>query len=168
MASGNNVVLFLEQMPPFTLFATYDQRPGGSTPLEMVQVLDFDQSTIEYMDYKCRLDGYNGGGLTFTLVWSSTSSITGNVRWSIAIRRIVDDAEDIDASHTYDYNEVTDTCASASGEVSYCTITFTNGSDMDSWADGELAIIRVRRNASDGADTMTSDAELWGIAGRET
>jgi hypothetical protein len=114
------------------------------------------------------LDGYDGGGLTITLVWSAASATTNVTRWGIGIRRVADDAEDIDGSHTYDYNDVDDTTASASGEVSYPTITFTDGADMDSWADGEIAIVRVRRNASHANDNMTGDAELWGIAIRET
>ena len=81
---------------------------------------------------------------------------------------MADDAEDIDTSQTYDYNDVNDTAASASGELSYPTITFTNVADMDSWADGEIAIVRVRRNASHANDTMTGDAELWALLGRET
>ncbi len=84
------------------------------------------------------------------------------------MRRIQDDAEDIDASHTYDYNDVDDTAASASGELSYPTLAFTDGADMDSWAAGEVAIIRVRRNASHANDTMTGDAQLVGMWGRET
>ena len=155
-------------LPPGTLYATFDIRAGGSTPNEGVEVLDFDPDAIEYMDYLCSLEGYQGGGLTFTLPWSATSATSGNVVWEIAIRRIQDDVTDIDTSHSYDYNSVTDGAASASGEVSYAVITFTNGTDMDSWADGELAIVRVRRNATSGSDNMAGDAQLWAIVGRET
>ncbi|MBK7424296.1 MAG: hypothetical protein IPJ48_15125 [Propionivibrio sp.] len=77
-----------------------------------------------------------------------------------------DDVEDIDAAHTYDYNDVDDTAASASGELSYPTVTFTNGADMDSWAAGEMATVRVRRNASHANDTMAGDAQLVGVLGK--
>lgn len=168
MASGDAVVQVLEIMAPGSLYATYDVRLGGSTPAESVLVLDFDPSAIEYTDFKCRLYGYAGGGLTFTLPWSATSATSGTTRWGVAIRAIPDDTEDIDSSHTYDFNEVDDTAPSASGEVSYPTIAFTNGSDMDNWANGEVAIVRVRRNATHGNDNMTGDAELWGLFGKET
>jgi hypothetical protein len=155
-------------MPPGADAATLDARAGGSTPAENVIVHDFDASSAEYLDLLCKLVGYDGGGLTFTIAWSASSASANDVVWEIGIRRIADDAEDIDASHTYDYNSATDTAPSASGELSYPTITFTDGADMDSWADGELAVVRVRRNAGDGNDSMSGDAELWGVGGTET
>ena len=79
-----------------------------------------------------------------------------------------DDIEDIDTAQTYDFNEVTDTTASASGELSYPTITFTDGADMDSWANGEIAIVRVYRNVSHAGDDMSGDGELWDLSGKET
>ena len=169
MASGDPVVQVLSIMPPAANAATLDTRAGGSTPAETVDVLDFDDTTVEYMDYKCVLVGYDGGGLTFTLKWSASTATTNDVIWSAAIRRMADDAEDVDSSHTYVYNDASaDTAPSASGEISYPTIAFTDGADMDSWADGELAIVRIRRFASDSGDTMAGDAELWGWVGTET
>lgn len=168
MASGDQVVQIIRAMPPATAYATEDVRPGGSTPAESVIVYDFDPSATEYMDFLAYLSGYAGGGLTFTLPWSATSATTGGVRWEVAIRRLQDDAEDVDGAQTYDFNGVTDTTASASGELSYPTVTFTDGADMDSWASGELAIIRVRRKHDDAGDDMSGDAELWAIIGKET
>lgn len=168
MATGDAVVLIREILPPATLGASRDNRAGGSTPAEAVGVWDFDAASTEYMDFKCMLRGYDGGGLTFTLPWSATSATSGGVRWEVAIRRLPDDAEDIDASQTYDFNGVADPCASLSGELSYPTIAFTHGADMDSWADGEMAIIRVRRKHDDAGDDMAGDAELWLLTGRET
>ena len=168
MASSDQVVHILGISPPGTLFATPDTRVGGSTPAESVPLHDFDAAAIEYLDFKCLLKGYGGGGLTFTLPWSASTATSGTTRWGVAIRRIQDDAEDIDTSHTYDYNDVDDVAPSLSGEVVYPTVTFTDGTDMDSWADGELAIVRVRRNATHANDTMAGDSELWGLLGKET
>lgn len=168
MASGDPVVQILKVIPPGASAATMDARAGGSTPAENVMVWDFDASSDEYMDFLCALEGYDSGGLTFTLVWSASSATSGDVVWGVAVRRIADDAEDIDTSHSYQFNTATDTAPSASGEVSYSTVTFTDGADMDSWADGELAIVRVYRDADNGSDTMAGDAELWGIVGTES
>ena len=161
MASGSPCILVLNAQSPATTGAAPDVRAGGSSPAERVPIYKFDASTIEYMDFYCQLVSYDGGGLTFSLPWSASSATSGVTRWGVAIRRIADDAEDVDTSQTYDYNDADDTAASASGEISVATITFTNGADMDSWTDGEFAIVRVRRNASHANDTMTGDAELW-------
>lgn len=168
MSSNDPVVQIIRELPPAANFAPLTRRGGGSTPAEGALVWAFDAATDEYMDFLCLLQGYDGGGLTFRIAWSAASATSGNCRWSIAIRRFQDDAEDIDTSQTYDFNNLDCAAASASGEVVYDSITFTNGSDMDSWADGELAIVRVRRHASDGGDTMTGDSELWAIFGYET
>lgn len=168
MASGAIVGQIIEVVPPAANGAALLRRAGGSSPAENVLIWSFDASTIEYVDLKVVLDGYDGGGLTLTLPWSAASATSGNVIWQAAIRAVPDDAEDIDASHSYDYNSVTDAAASASGELSYPVITFTDGADMDSWSDGALAIVRIRRNASDGGDTMTGDAELWAVVIRES
>jgi len=168
MASGDPVVQVLRIMPPGASSATMDARAGGSTPAENVTVWDFDASSDEYLDFLCQLVGYDGGGLTFTLPWSASSATSGQVRWEVAVRRLNDDAEDIDVSHSYAFNGVSDTAPSASGELSYPTVTFTDGADMDSWADGELAIVRVHRDYDHADDGMSGDAELWGISGVES
>ena len=168
MASGDPVVEVVSILPPETLFGRPDRRLGGSTPKENVRLYDFDPTTIWYLDFICRLHGYGGGGLTFNLDWSASTATTGETRWGIGIRRFQVDAEDLDAAHTYDYNDVDDTAPSLAGEVVTAVITFTNGADMDSWADGELGIVRVRRNASHANDDMAGDAELWNLFGKET
>jgi len=168
VATGDVVVQILEDMPPATSYATFDVRAGGSTPAESFAVYDFDAAADEYMDFKAFLKGYDGGGLTFRIGWASTSATSNVCRWGIAIRRFADDAEDMDTSQTYNFNELDCTAASASGEVVYDDITFTNGADMDSWAEGEFAVVRIYRNADHANDTMTGDAELVTLVGYET
>lgn len=170
MASGDPVIEVLQVLPPGSSYATEDIRVGGSSPPESIAVYDFDSATIEYIDLLCELsEDYDGGGITLTLKWSATSA-SGVTRWGAAFRQIADDAEDIDASHTYDFNDADCTAATVSGEVDYATITFTDGADMDSVDAGELFILRLRRNASHANDNMTGDAELWigSLKGKET
>ena len=163
MASGDIVGLIGRIIPPATSYATPDARAGGSSPAESFPVWDFDDTTAEYLDLYCVLSpSYAGGGLTIVLPWSATSATTNAVVWRAAIRRVEDDAEDVDASHTYDYNQASaDTAPSASGEISLPTIAFTSGADMDSLAAGEPFVLRVGRLPTDAGDTMTGDAELW-------
>lgn len=168
MASGDVVGHVLEVMPPNASAAARSRRLGGSTPAESILCYTFDGTAAEYLDLKVMLRGYDGGGLTIDLPWAALTVTTGAVRWEVAIRRIQDDAEDLDASQTYDFNGTTDTTASAAGELSYPTVTFTDGADMDSWAEGELAIVRIRRDPANGGDTITEDAQLFGWLIRET
>lgn len=169
MASGDVVGLIKQIMLPAANFATPDTRAGGSTPAESTIVYDFDDTTVEYLDFLVQLQGYDGGGLTIGHEVAMTSATTAEVIFSDAVRRIVRDGEDLDTSHTYDYNDSSAiTVANVAGETVNVPVTFTNGADMDSWADGEYAIVRVRRFASDGGDDATGDAELLGITIKET
>lgn len=170
MASGDPVGLIMEVMPPASSAAQPDARAGASSPAESVDVWDFDDTTDEYVDYKVWLTGYDGGGLTLRIAHMASSATSGNFVWQAAIRALPDDTEDLDTTaHTYAFNTVTAAVASAAGEIAYDSITFTNGADMDSWADGEVAIVRVGRKPSDTTnDTATGDAELLGIRIVET
>lgn len=155
-------------MPPATSFSYLSRIAGTSTPAESSLVWTFPDSAATYLDFLCALKGYASGGLTLRLGWSCVGT-TNNAVWQVAIRRIADDAEDMDTTaQTYDYNTVTAAAPSASGELSYDNITFTDGADMDSWADGELAIIRVLRDPANGSDNLANIAYLWGFFGYET
>lgn len=171
MASGENMLQSAIAVQSLTNPAIFDTRVGGSTPEEAFPVYDFDPDTVEYMDFSCRLSNdYAGGGLTLTGPWFASTAVSGNVRWGAAIRRIDNDGVNVGTAHTYDYNDVTDAAPGTLGQKTEFTIPFTNGADMDNLAAGETFILRIRRNATDGADTMTGDAELWAdnIGIRET
>ena len=114
------------------------------------------------------LRDYDGGGLTFTLPWTAATAVTGVTRWGIAVRRLAAGTDDIDVAHTYDYNVLDATAPGTAGFVLYSTIAFTHGADMDSWANDELAIVRVRREATHANDSMAGNSELWGLLCKET
>jgi hypothetical protein len=148
-------------MPPGSDSATPDVRVGGSTPPESLVVWDFDASVSEYMDYLVYLSGYSGGGLTVVLPFMMSSAASGKIRLEAAIRALVDRTEDFDSAHTYLFNGVSvDPVPTNSGEVDYPVVTFTDGADMDSWADGELAILRVWRDYNHADDNAAGDLEL--------
>lgn len=167
MASGDAVVEIQALTQPTTSYATKDVRLGGSTPAEVLEVYDFDASTIEYLDLKCALHNYDGGGLTVVLPWMASTATSGVARLGVAVRRLVEDAEDVDASHSYSFTDADDTTASASGEQVYTSIAVAHGS-LDGWSNGELAVVRIRRNATHANDTMAGDLELLGVIIRET
>lgn len=159
--SVNIFLLPNHNTPPTSNPATLDTRNNH-------KVLDFDDATDESAVFSAFLKGYNGGGLTVKIIWAATSATTGNVVWNAEIERIQDDVTDIDSDSFAAANAVTATTASASGETSYDSITFTDGADMDSLADGEAFRIRITRDANNVSDTMTGDAELWGVCIVET
>lgn len=171
MATGD-ALLYLSAWagaPPSTAGAQFGTMLGASTPAEVIEVANFDQTTIEYLDFLLTLPAnYGGNGLTCKIAWAAAAA-TGDCVWRAALRRIEDDVDDLDTTaHTYDYNSVTATAPSVIGEVSFESITFTSGADMDSVAAGDVFILRVQRKADDGADTLADDARLITIYITET
>ena len=168
MASGDAVVSVLEIFVPTTLFAVLTRRVGGSAPVEGVNVWAFDAATIWYLDFLCVLRGYGGAGLTFTLPWMAATATTGVTRWGVGVRRLQAGVDDIDTAHTYVFTTVDATAPGTSGFPLYTDIAVTTGANIDNWVNGELAIVRVRREANHANDTMAGDSHLFGLLARET
>ena len=132
-------------------------------------VLDFDAATAETVNFPIVLPRhYGGGGVTATIIWSAATATTAETRWSLAWERHEDDAFDLDADGFATAKTVDATAPSASGEVSYDTIAFTDGAEIDSIAVGESGRLRLIRDAANVADDMAGDAELHRIEIRET
>ena len=173
MASGDTLIALFPQnvSPPATIYATHDTMAGTSTPAESIPLLDFDDTTVEYADFYCFMPRHYAGttGITLTIVWSAAEAAADVVAWEAALRRVADDAEDLDTTaHTYVYNSSGDvTAPSVIGEVAYDPITFTDGADMDSVVAGEYFILRVKRVAPGGTD-VTGDASIHMIELQET
>lgn len=164
MASGDTLCVFtaLSNMPPAASFATLDTRNAHP-------VLDFDAAADENAIFGAILPrAYGGGGLTVTIVWSATSATSGNVIWNAAIERL-DTATDTDADSFATAQAASAAATSGtSGNLTYTTITFTSGAQMDSLAAGEAFRLKVTRDADNGSDTMTGDAELHRVEVKET
>ena len=118
MASGNTLLVFTARdgVPSATSGAAHGILAGAASPAEGVPYLAFDSATAEYADFQGVLPrNYASGGLTLTLHWARQVT-TNNTVWNAAFRRVQDDAEDLDTTaHSYDYNAVTATTASAAG-----------------------------------------------------
>lgn len=158
---------------PTTVGAPIGQINGGSSPVEGFPYFSFVDGAITYRDFYCRLIGYSGGGLTLNFEVLRTSAASGlRYVFEAGIRRINTGTEDITTSHTYDYNSVTVTIPAgppAAGIPMSGTITFTDGTDMDSLANNEAFILRFRRNATTANDDATDTARvLASITVRET
>ena len=100
----------------------------------------------------------------------ATSAITGTISLDVAFKSVTDDADDLDTKAYAAANNANPTTASASGEVDYATITFTDGADMDSVAAGEYFRMIVTRdaNGTTSTDDLVGDMELVFVEIRET
>ena len=167
MASGDTLVVFtpLHNEPPSSNFATLDSRNS-------IPVLDFNDTTDETAIFKGIMPRHYAGttGVTVYIHWMATdTTVTPHaVVWDAAFKSCTEDADDLDTKAFAAVNSNTDTEASASGETSISTITFTDGADMDSVVAGELFFLKITRDANNGSDTLTDDAELVAVEIKET
>jgi hypothetical protein len=164
MASNDTLVTFTAHAnePPATNYATVDLRNSH-------MVLDFDDTTAESAVFAGVLPrSYSGGGITATVIWLATSATTGSVKWNAQIERHQDETDDLDADSFAAAQTATGITAAASGAPQYTSIAFTNGAQMDSLAAGESFRLKITRDAADGGDTVTGDAELLRVELRET
>lgn len=166
MASGNSLVYFdaLSAQLPSSNYATLDTRNG-------VAVLDYDDTTDESADFAGMMPyTYSGGGITVTVGWMATSATTGTISLDVSLMSVTDDADDLDTKTFAAANNANPTTASASGEIQYTDITFTDGADMDSVAAGEYFRLRVTRdaNGTTSTDNMSGDMELVFVSIKET
>lgn len=170
IASGDVLAVFKPQdgIPPATNYATLDARVGTNiTGL----VLDFDDTTDETIWFQGYMPAnYAGGGVTVIVQWMATSATSGAISLDVAFMSISDDADDIDTKAFAAVNNANPTTASATGEVDYVSITFTDGADMDSVAASELFFLKVTRdaNGTTSTDDMAGDMELLQVTIKET
>lgn len=163
MASGNSLLFFvpLHNEPTTSNFATFDTRNQHS-------ILDFDDTTDEGAVFKAIMpQNYAGGGVTVYIHWCAVAT-TGNVIWNAAFERVSPEYQDIDSDGFAAVQAVTDAAPGTSGYVTIASIAFTDGAQMDSVAAGEGFRLKITRDADNGSDTMTGDAELWAVEIRET
>lgn len=170
MASGDSLCFFPAEagIPPAANYATLDVRAGSGV---IVPVLDFDDTTDETIYFKGLMPlHYAGGGVTVTVHWMATSATSGTISLDVAFMSVTDDADDVDTKAFAAVNNANPTTASATGEVDYATVTFTDGADMDSVAAGEVFFLKVTRDAdgTTSTDNLSGDMELVAVSIKET
>ena len=166
MATGDTLVVFSPQNnePPASAFATFDTRNA-------IAVLDFDDTADESSEFAGVMPRhYVGGGITIKVGYMMTSATSGTVSLDLSLKSISDDVDDLDTKAFATANNANPTVASASGEVDYVEITFTDGADMDSVEAGEAFRLKFVRdaNGTTSTDNATGDLELVSIEIRET
>ena len=122
--------------------------------------LDFDQSTQEFAQCVWQPPrNWDNGTIKFIPYWTAGSG-TGGVVWALQGVALSDD----DALDTAFGTEQTSTdTLIATGDVhrgpqsSAITIAGTP-------ADGDIIVLQIKRNVSDGSDTLTADAKFLGLS----
>ena len=141
-----------DNQPPSTAFATLDTRNS-------VALLDFDDTTDESAIFLGIIPeaATLGSGLKIRLIWTATTATSGDCVWDASIERM---NTDIDSDSFDTAASVTTTTNGTSGVPNYSEITLTT---IDSVTAGDGFRLKINRDANNGSDTMTGDAELIAV-----
>lgn len=152
LANGRTFKSFtpLDNQPPASSFATLDTRNSVAT-------LDFDDSAIENSVFVGVVPqaATTSSGIKARIFWAATSATSGDCRWGVAFEKSNGSDIDSDSFDTTTYG--TTTTSGTSGVVNITEITCTT---IDSLAAGDMYRVKILRDATNGGDTMTGDAEL--------
>jgi hypothetical protein len=138
-----------DNQPPATAFATLDTRNS-------IAVLDFDDATDESAVFVSIIPeaASLGSGLKIRLHWMATTATSGNVVWDVSLERMTTDLD----SDSFD--TIASGTAAANGTSGILTVTEITLTTIDSVTAGDGYRLKVTRDANNGSDTMTGDAEL--------
>ena len=147
-------------IPPATAYPTKDVVAGTNFP---VRCLDFDAAADETTYYQFQALAYGSGNITCRVQWYADTASSGDVVWAAALAAITPntDTTDIETKAFATADTVTDSHLGTTNQrLHEAVITISN---LDSIAAGDWCILRLFRDADNGADTMTGDACLVGL-----
>lgn len=122
----------------------------------IINVLDFDQTTSEFAGIIIDIGtDYDASALSVSAEWTASAGTTGDVRWNFEAA-IVDDDEALGAAAG---NNTIESTFSATNDLHDDPLSLT----PTGAATGHLLYIRLRRDASNAADTFDADARLIGV-----
>jgi hypothetical protein len=132
-----------------------------SSNKNMVKTLDFDASTQEFAQFEIRFPkNWNRSTITFIPLWSHASTTTNfGVVWALqAVARSDDDTLDVAFG-----TEQTSTDTGGTTNDLYVGPTSSAITVGGTPAVGDSVQFQIKRNVSDGSDTMAVDARLHGV-----
>lgn len=132
-----------------------------STNKNMVKTLDFDATTQEFAQFEIAMPkSWNLGTLTFQPVWSHGSTTTNfGVVWALqAVATSDDDTLDVAFG-----TEQTSTDTGGTTNDRYIGPESSAITVSGSPAAGDVVQFQIKRNPSDGSDTLAIDARLHGV-----
>lgn len=141
-----------DNQPPAANFATLDTRNS-------IAILDFDDTTDESAIFLGIIPeaASLGSGLKIRLIWTAATATSGDCVWDASLEKMT---TDIDTDSFDTAASVTTTTNGTSGVPNYSEITLTT---IDSVVAGDGFRLKITRDANNGSDTMTGDAELIAV-----
>ena len=154
--SINHLVAFHanDAMFPNTAPAAAESRNGHA-------LLAYDDTTDENVIFESVMPEYYDGttAMNLEIHYTAAGITTGNVVWNAAFERMDADSLDIDADSFAAVQAVTDAVAGTDGQISVATISFTTA-QADGIQGGEAMRIKLTRDADNGSDTASADAQV--------
>jgi hypothetical protein len=120
--------------------------------------LAFDAATQETCFFPFAAEAYGSGNLTIRIQWYADSASSGGVAFGASLAAITPNTDTQDVETKAFATEVigTDTHLGTTGQRDHeFSITLTQ---LDSLANGDDCVLRIRRAPADAGDTMTGDA----------
>ena len=138
-----------QNQPPATDFATLDTRNS-------ILVLDFDDGDTESAIFVGVIPeaASLGSGLKIRLHWAATDATSGDCVWDVSLERM---NTDIDSDS---FDTIASATTAANGTSGILTVTEITLTTIDSVTAGDGYRLKVTRDATNGSDTMSGDAEL--------
>ena len=155
--------------PPATLYATLDTITETSTPNALIQVLDFDGSADEHMDWNVTMPShYAGGGLTISCKYSMDGTDGSAIELEFRCIKLAD-SDDLSSDLGIDGQtsaDITDTPIATADDLNLTATIGLSHANADSPAVGNALIIRATRDIS--AASNTDDLQLLEVLILET
>ena len=121
----------------------------------------FDASTDQSATWQFCMPDYGGSVFNIEILYSMASATANAVVWDVSVMAVTPgDSADIVTESFDTVNSVTSTVPGTAGYLKVETITLTN---QDSVAAGDFVKIKINRDANNGSDTATGDAEIVAI-----
>jgi hypothetical protein len=138
-----------DNQPPASAFATLDTRNS-------IAVLDFDDATDKSAVFVSIIPeaASLGSGLKIRLHWMAATATSGDVVWDVSLERMTTDLD----SDSFD--TIASGTAAANGTSGILTVTEITLTTIDGVTAGDGYRLKVTRDANNGSDSMSGDAEL--------
>ena len=148
----------LDAQPPASNYAQFRTRNS-------IAVLDYDAATDESTVFVSSIPEAADftTGIAVRIYWIATSATSGDVVWNTSFER---GTTDLDTDSFATAVAGTATTNGTSGIITVTTINHS-GSEIDGLVAGDAFRFRLLRDADNGSDTMTGDAEVVAVELRQ-